>query len=48
MPPGTLYVNSRGNDRVLLYNDDQIVPTWQWQAELPLVGQVDADDFAGR
>ena len=35
---GNLYVNSRGNDRVLLYNDDRIAPAWQWQAELPLVG----------
>ena len=32
---GTLFVSSRGNDRVIKYSRGSATPEWQWQAELP-------------
>ena len=40
-------MNSRANDRVLVYNNEQVVPSWQWQADLPLPADVAAGDRAG-
>jgi DNA-binding beta-propeller fold protein YncE len=44
---GNLFVNSFGNDRVLLYNDDVVEDTWQWQSEVTAGSGVRAGDRAG-
>ena len=44
---GTLFVNSRGNDRVLQYIRGTETATWQWQAELPNGAVLSLADQAG-